>query len=228
MNIAVIPARGGSKRIPGKNLRPFMGKPIIDYSIEVAHKSGLFDRVVVSTDDSRIGGHVSHRKCIYYKRSAELSQDSVSMVDVVIDVLRAQGAEGIQYDYVCMMYACAPFMRVETVVEGFKKLTQGGFDVVFPVFRGPAVERVLFPRGEKMVSRFPQYDEEPSNLWPASYFIAGQFFWARRTALIVNHTFMLDNRAGLVIPAAEAVDIDEPEDWETAELKYRMLRKDAN
>jgi N-acylneuraminate cytidylyltransferase len=206
-------------------MRPFMGKPIIDYSIEVAHKSGLFDLVVVSTDDSRIGGHATHLKCHWYKRSPELCQDHVSMVDVVIDVLRAQGTEGLQYDYVCMMYACAPFMRVETVVEGFKKLKQGGFDVTFPVYRGPAVERALFPRGAKMVSRFPQHDEEPSNLWPASYFIAGQFFWARRTPLIVNHTFMMDNRAGLSIPEAEAVDIDEPEDWETAELKYRMMQE---
>ena len=99
-----------------------------------------------------------------------------------------------------------------------------GFDVVFPVYQGPAIERALFSRGEKMVSRFPLHDEENGNAWPLSYYHAGQFFWARRTTLLVYQTFMQDNKAGIVIPQAEAVDIDTPEDWEAAELKYRLLR----
>lgn len=225
-SLAVIPARGGSRRIPYKNIRPFFDKPVIDYTIEAAKTTGLFERMIVSTDDNRIGGHVSKLGCIYYKRPAELALDHVPMVDVVIDVLRAEGSAGLQYDYVCMLYACSPFIKSESIVEGYKLLGKG-FDVACPVFRGPHLERALLRRGDRMLSRFPEYDEERSNMWPDSYYHAGQFFWARRTTLLVHHTFMQENMAGVIIPEPEAVDIDEPEDWGLAEFKYQMLRGKA-
>ncbi len=224
MNICIIPARSGSKRIPCKNIKPFLDRPVIDYTIAAVKETGLFERIVVSTDDSRIGGHASNKGCLYHKRSAELCLDHVPMVEVVIDVLRAMGTQDLRYDYLCMAYACSPFIRAETIVEGFKKL-KAGYDVVFPIYRGTAVERTLLMKDDRLVSRFPEHDEESSNAWPPTYYHAGQFFWAKPAPLIVYHSFMQANMAGVIVPAAEAIDIDEPEDWKLAELKYRLLQE---
>jgi N-acylneuraminate cytidylyltransferase len=161
--------------------------------------------------------------CIYYKRPAELALDHVPMVDVVIDVLRAEGSAGLQYDYVCMLYACSPFIKSESIVEGYKLLGKG-FDVACPVFRGPHLERALLRRGDRMLSRFPEYDEERSNMWPDSYYHAGHFFWARRTTLLCSPYLHAREHGRGDYTGTKSVDIDEPEDWGLAEFKYQMLR----
>ena len=142
------------------------------------------------------------------------------MADIIIDVL--QNRENIEsYDYVCMLYACSPFATSTLLGNSYKKLIEGEYDVVYPVYRGPQIERVLMKRGMEMISRFPQFDTENSNNWLDAYYHAGIFFWSRISTLMLYKNFMRGKQYGYVINWWEAIDIDEPDDWVKAEMLYR-------
>lgn len=221
-NICIIPARAGSRRIPNKNIKPFLGKPVICYSIQAAQDTGLFERVVVSTDSDEIGSLAAQAGAIYYKRKPELCWDSTPMVEVVLDVLESLCTSALEYEFVCMVYACAPLIRSERISEGFRIMREG-YSSCFPVYRDKPIERTLLIRDGRVFSRFPEFDTKPSNDWPECYQHAGQFFWGRIPMLMIERCWMMANAAAILLSPREAQDIDELEDWEQAEMKYKAM-----
>ena len=216
--ICVIPAKGTSERISGKNLKRFAGQPIIKYSLDAVRESGLFTRIVVSSDSDEIGAFASYYDAVYHKRDPELCRDDTPMVDVIIDVL---GQE--KWDAVCMVYPCAPFIKAANIRKGFNMLDAA--DGTIAVFRDDNhAERAMLIDGDRVKSRYPEYDNINSNAWPDTYQSAGQFYWARPDPLATHRTWMLPNMRPVVIPEAEAIDIDTPADWDKAELLYKAMK----
>lgn len=223
-NIAIIPARGGSKRIPDKNVKPFAGRPIIEYSIERARESGFFQRIIVTSDSEKIGAVAARAGAVFHKRRATLAGDDVPMVAAVIDVLNHYLQLGEPYLRVCMVYATAPFLTVPMLAEGYTNLD--GADVSFPVYKDSArAERQMLMREGQLISRYPEYDNVNNTYWPETFQHAAMFFWADTAKLTEHRTFMLPRKAGVVIPPWLAQDFDEPEDWEAAEIKYRVMQE---
>ena len=217
--IAILPARGGSKRIEHKNCKTFCGRPVIEYSIEAARESGCFRRVVVSTDDDDILRISKAAGADVFWRSPRYATDKAIMAEAVIECLRAYGKKGEIFDHGCVLYPVAPFITPARLREGLAKLTEG-YEVVCPVWRGPAVERSMVLEGGRLSSRFPEFNGVNSNGWPDSYYHAGQWFWFDATALILNETLMPEKTGAVVIDRNEAVDIDTIEDWRWAERLY--------
>lgn len=228
MKIAVIPARGGSKRIPRKNIKEFCGKPMIAYSIECAIGSGLFDDVIVSTDDKEIAAVAKqHGASIPFMRPAELADDYSGTIPVVahaIDVLRGAGVEPAA---VCCIYATAPFVRAEDLRQGLLRLELGSWDYVFsatsvgfPIFRA---FKHLPSGGVEMF--FPEYLDTRSQNLPEAFHDAGQFYWGRSDAWL-NHVKIFGRSSSIVeLPRWLVQDIDSPADWERAEIQMRVLKQ---
>lgn len=221
-NLAVILARSGSERIPNKNMRDFHGKPIIQYSLDVACGSGLFNKVIVSTDSDTIGAYAAKHGALYFKRGDAFAQADAPMVDALLEVIGDEAGKGREYDTVCMIYACSPFVRIGTIKKAFDLLPD--YDVVFPIFKdGNHAERSMIIRNGQLMSRNPEFDNSNSNLWPNTYQSAGQFYLAKVPELILSKTLMPHKIVGVIIPETEAIDIDTPEDWERAELIYHAM-----
>ena len=229
MNVCVIPARGGSTRIPNKNIKPFLGRPIITYPISVAQKSGLFDKIVVSTDSDEIGGVAAKAGVVYHKRPAEYALPHIPMADAVLEYLESwivspphSYSVDPGWDNVCMLYATATFVTVKLLVEGLTKLEEG-YDTVLPVFKGPAVENTFIFRGDELIPRYPEYENEDSSMWIESYVPAGQFYWSNIEALKENRCFTGGTLGGLIVPEYTVHDIDTENDWRVAESKWDYL-----
>jgi len=214
-SIAIIPARSGSKRIPDKNIREFCGQPIIKYSIDAARESGLFDRVIVSTDSDRIGAKVAGMGATYYKRKH--AEDEQPMKEAVAEVLF--DSRGL-YSHACVLYACAPFITAARLREGYDKLLEGGYHAVFPVWRGPDIERSLFMQDGRIRSRFPEHDQENNPGWPAAYYHCGAWFWLSVPLFLINETLVPDRSWGVVLDESECQEIDTEADWRAAEAKF--------
>ncbi len=226
--VAIIPARGGSKRVPRKNVRPFCGKPIIAYSIEAARQTGLFDEVIVSTDDEEIADVAGqHGAAVPFLRPAEIADDFTGVMDVVAHALRVLEKEDKRPAEVCMIYATAPLMRVRDIVAGYEVFQAGDKDFVFsatafgsPVFRAFGVQ----PDGTAKMFWPENYQENSQDL-PAAYHDAAQFCWGRRAAVMEKDAVVFSERSvPLLIPRHQVVDIDTPEDWRLAELLYQALQ----
>ena len=206
-NIAIIPARGGSKRIPRKNIKPFMGKPIIAYSIEAALQSGLFEEVMVSTDDEEIAGIAcKYGAKVPFMRSAEMSNDYAGTDDVILEVLRKYKEQGREFETVCCIYSTAPFVTPERLREAYGKMNSE-IDSVFTC--------VVYPEYKNARSQ----DLEPI------YHDAGQFYFSRTAPFVESRTFWGENTAGLVLSELEVQDLDTQTDWALAEMKYELLHK---
>lgn len=221
-SICIIPAKAHSERIPNKNIRDFCGQPIIKYSIDVALASGLFQKVVVSTDSDKIGTLIAKYGAIYHKRPGGLAEASAPMVDVVLETLAHHSQDN--YDYVCMLYPCAPFVTVEQLVHGQDRLAMG-YDLCFPIFRGPHVEQSMIIQNDKLIMRYPEHLNEPSQIWPESYLHAGMWFWAEIDSLCKRRSFVSDRMWGEILPWYLVQDIDTEEDWIMAEIKYKYLQE---
>lgn len=225
-NIAIIPARGGSKRIPRKNIKPFMGKPIIAYSIEAALRSGLFDEVMISTDDEEIA-EVSRRygAKVPFMRSAETSNDYAGTADVILEVLKMYKEQGREFDTVCCIYPTAPFVTADRLIEAYSKLT-GGIDSVFTcVAYSYPVQRSLHIVDGKICMVYPEYAASRSQDLEPIYHDAGQFYAARTSSFIQERTFWGKNTASLVLSELEVQDLDTLTDWALAEMKYELLHR---
>ena len=231
-NICIIPARGGSKRIPRKNIRLFNGKPIVAWSVEAALKSGCFDRVIVSTDDKEIAEvSESFGAEIPFCRDACLADDYATTHDVVINAISRLNKEGCHIKNVCCLYATAPFVRPQDISEGLVALEelQGEETYVFPVsrFRYP-IQRALFLDSESGRSKMcnPELFTSRSQDLEERYHDAGQFYWAMASTW--QHTRdLLNNGSPIVIPSWRVQDIDTIEDWDRAELMH-MVSKEWN
>jgi len=224
--IAIIPARGGSKRIPGKNIRSFCGLPIIAYSIKAAKATGLFSEVMVSTDDVQIAEIAKAEGAVVpFMRSKENSSDMSSTADVIKEVLSAYGQAGKSFDYCCCIYPTAPFISPERLKQGFQRLEATGADSVFPMVRfSYPVWRGLEQQGEFVRMIWPEHSATRSQDLKPVFHDAGQFYWIRTTSFLKNKELFTSKSVGLEIPESEAQDIDTMEDWKLAELKFKTLK----
>jgi N-acylneuraminate cytidylyltransferase len=226
MKLAVIPARGGSKRIPRKNIRAFCGKPIIAWSIEAAHEAGCFDRVLVSTDDPEIAAVArEHGAETPFTRPAELSDDHTPTIPVIAHAIRWQEAQGDEVQAACCIYATAPFCRAEDLREGLRLLEEGGADYVFPVagYAYP-IQRALRRDAHGRVGMFqPEHAATRSQDLEPAYHDAGQWYWGTRDAWLEGRPIFSPAAQAVVLPASRVQDIDTPEDWARAEVMFRAL-----
>lgn len=225
-NIAIIPARGGSKRIPRKNIKSFMGKPIIAYSIEAALQSGLFEEVMVSTDDDEIARIA--RECgakVPFMRSAETSNDYAGTADVILEVVKMYEMLGNKFDTVCCIYPTAPFVTPDRLTEAYSKLTEGIDSVFTCVAYSYPVQRSLHIVDERISLVYPEYAASRSQDLEPFYHDAGQFYVARTIAFNQEKTFWGRNTVGLILSELEVQDLDTLTDWTLAEMKYKLLRK---
>lgn len=224
-HVAIIPARGGSKRIPRKNIRDFLGKPIIAYSIETALKSKLFDEVMVSTDDDEIAEiAVKFGAKVPFRRSEKSSNDFASTYDVMEEVLLMYKKKGIDFEKCCCIYPCAPLISMETFQKAYHLL--GTFDSVFPVIQfSYPIQRALKKNKQDKVSFFyPEYIDSRSQDLEASYHDAGQFYWLDVKKMLSKKEMISDNSGTVVISQIEAQDIDNETDWQLAELKFKLQK----
>ena len=223
--IAIITARGGSKRIPGKNIKDFLGKPIIAYSIEAALNSGLFDEVMVSTDSNEIAevGKEYGAK-VPFLRSDQNANDFASTVDVIVEVIEKYGQEGVKFDIGCCIYPTAPFISDALLNESLKMLMEQNFETVFPIMKFSfPIQRALRKTDAQKIAPFhPEHVNTRSQDLEQAFHDAGQFYWFRPEKLLSSRKLWTDNSGGILISEMDAHDIDYPEDWEIAEFKYKL------
>lgn len=225
MNIAVIPARGGSKRIPRKNIRDFCGKPLIAWPIAAARESGCFDRILVSTDDDEIRAVAeAHGAEAPFRRPAELSDDFTPTVPVIAHAIAWARRTGA-VERACCIYATAPLLRGDDLVRGRAILDQGDRDYAFSVTTFPfPIQRALRLDGRGHVVMIdPAQRETRSQDLEETYHDAGQFYWGRAEAWLAHRPILAARSAAVVLPRKRVQDIDTLEDWERAELLFRML-----
>ena len=226
MRLAVIPAGGGSKRIPRKNIREFCGKPIIAWSIEAALESGCFERVVVSTDDPEIAAvALEHGAETPFVRPPELADDHTPTVPVVAHAIAWQEEHGDAVQAACCIYATAPFCRAEDLRQGLRRLEEGGVDFVFPATSyGFPIQRALRITAAGSVEMFqPEHAATRSQDLEPAYHDAGQWYWGTRDAWLAGRPIFSSAARAVVLPASRVQDIDTVEDWERAELMFRAL-----
>ncbi|MEQ9230748.1 MAG: pseudaminic acid cytidylyltransferase [Cyclobacteriaceae bacterium] len=224
--VAIIPARGGSKRIPGKNIRDFLGKPIIAYSIEAAIQSNLFDEVMVSTDDEKIGEVAqSYGAEVPFIRSNETANDFATTYDVLNEVLEEYHKKGIMWDQGCCIYSTAPFTTPAALKEGLDVLMNLGFDSVFPIvpFDYP-IWRGLVKEDGRIKMKWEEHLNSRSQDLEPVYHDAGQWYWFQTKKLLEQKKLFSGNSGYIELNATRAHDIDTEEDWKIAELKYNALR----
>lgn len=225
-NLCIIPARGGSKRIPGKNIKDFLGKPIIAYSIDTALRSGLFDEVMVSTDDDEIAAVAKlYGAKIPFKRSADRANDFATTAEVLEEVLENyQKHSRTQFEYVCCLYPCAPFVTESALRSSFDLLAEQKLDSVFPIVQyGFPIQRALRLESNKISFIHPQYALSRSQDLESSYHDAGQFYWINGAAFLKKKQIVSENSGAVVVSEMESQDIDNEIDWQIAELKYTLL-----
>ena len=220
MKIAVIPARGGSKRIPRKNIKEFCGKPMIAWSIEVAKASGLFDRIIVSTDDAEIAAVAKQWGAeVPFMRPAELSTDHAGPAEVMTHATQWVLGQGFDIEAVCCIFATAPFLQMLDLKQGWEAIEAGDWvysfaatDFAAPIFRS---FRQTTKGGVEMF--FPEYYTTRSQDLPTALHDAGQFYWGRPSAWLEGKRVFDDYSKLIVIPRWRVQDIDTPDDWERAE-----------
>lgn len=226
-NICIIPARGGSKRIPRKNIKLFIGRPIIAYSIETAVNSGLFDEVMVSTDDVEIAKiAISYGAKVPFLRDKKTANDFATTFDVIEEVVLQYEALGIKYEYICCIYACAPFVSSKKLSDSFNVLKASNFDSVFPVIPfGFPIQRALnVDDNKKTFFLYPEFSLARSQDLENSYHDAGQFYWMNRANCLREKRILTKNSGSIIISELEGQDIDNEVDWKLAELKYELLQ----
>lgn len=225
MSLAIIPARGGSKRIPRKNIKPFHGKPMIGYAIEAALASKAFDRVIVSTDDAEIAEIAkAHGAECPFIRPPELADDHTPTVPVIAHAIQACDAKGWIFEDVCCIYPGVPFISTEDLRTAHAQLVGTGAHYVFPVTGFPSpIQRALRRLPDGKVKPFqPEHAATRTQDLEPGYFDVGQFYWGRKQAWLDSLNIHL-NGTTIVIPEWRVVDIDTPADWERAELVYSAL-----
>jgi pseudaminic acid cytidylyltransferase len=225
MNIAIIPARGGSKRIPRKNIKEFCGKPMIAYAIMAAKESGLFDHIVVSTDDEEIAQIAKEWGAeTPFVRPDELANDYTATVPVIAHAIEACQKIGLVFDDVCCIYPNVPFIQTSDLRGALECMRNGDADYCFPVTEYPsAVQRALKRLSDGKIQPFyPEFEKIRTQDLEPAYYDAGQFYWGKSQAWLTNPKVHSDG-LGYTIPNWRVVDIDTPEDWERAEIFAPMI-----
>lgn len=223
MRVAIIPARGGSKRIPRKNIKDFGGKPIIAWSIEAALASNCVDRVIVSTDDDEIAKVAREWGSeVPFMRSSELSDDHTGTIPVVAHAIRWLEQHGTSPTEVCCIYATAPFVLADDLRKGLKILEDSGGDYAFSVTSYPSpIQRAIRITSKNRVEMFnPELFNTRSQDLETAYHDAGQFYWGRAAAWLTGKFIFSDTAAPVLLPRHRVQDIDTSEDWECAERMF--------
>ena len=227
MKLAVIPARGGSKRIPRKNIKLFGGKPMIAWSIEAAQQTSLFDRIVVSTDDEEIASIAGkYGADVPFVRPAELSHDHTGTAPVIAHAIKWHSKHNFEPTEICCIYATAPFLLSEDIKLGQNILEESKADFAFSVtsFAFP-IQRAIKLREDGRVEMFdPSQFQKRSQDLPEAYHDAGQFYWGTKDAWLSGTPIFGSNAAPVLIPRYRVQDIDAPEDWKQAELMMEVLQ----
>ena len=226
MNILIIPARGGSKRIPKKNIKSFSGKPMIQWSIEAAQEANIFDQIIVSTDDETIAAISKDLGALVpFKRSQSLSNDFTNTTDVVADACRWAKEAGLDAEIVCCLYATAPFVRAADLIEAYRIINSSDWQYVFsvaeyssPIFRS---FQQIDTQGVKMF--FPEHFESRSQDLPQALYDAGMFYMGRADAWVQGLKIFENHSFPLKIPSWRVQDIDTPEDWVRAEQMAKYI-----
>lgn len=226
MKLAVIPARGGSKRIPRKNVKDFCGKPMIAWSIEAAKVSGCFDRIVVSTDDDKIAEVArAYGAEVPFRRPVELSDDNTGTTPVVAHAIRTLQSQLLPIDFVCCIYATAPFLQGRDIYRGLETLERHGADYAFSVTRYefPIQRAIRIGQGGSVEMFHPEHFTTRSQDLEEAYHDAAQFYWGRKEAWLSGQVIFSEKAAPVILPNHRVQDIDTPEDWQNAELKFMAL-----
>lgn len=220
--LAIIPARGGSKRIPGKNINDFLGKPILAYSIDIALKSKLFDMVMVSTDSEEIAKVAEEYGAqVPFMRSHSSADDISPLSDVIDEVENDFKKKGISFDYICCILPTAPLIQKKDLENAFELMIKEKYSSVRPVVQYSfPVQRAFKLHGSRVEFLYPENRKVRSQDLEQVYHDAGQFYW-------INTEFGLldENRGAIVIPEIRAQDIDNEQDWKLAELKYKQIKQ---
>jgi len=224
-NIAIIPARGGSKRIPNKNVRPFFGKPMIAWSIELAKRSGLFERIIVSTDSDQIASVArAYDAEIPFARPALLADDHTPTLPVISHAISFLTDSGVDCEYVCCIYPCVPFLTHEDLLDGFELLGGSHEDFSYAVAHYPhPIQRSLLKLDDgRMSFLMPEYEQSRTQDLPVTYHDLGQFYWGHADHWISKQKIH-SGGFGLQLPYWRFVDIDSEDDWKRAELLFSTM-----
>lgn len=223
-NLAIIPARGGSKRIPRKNVKPFLGKPMLAYSIEAALATGLFDEVMVSTDDEEIAEVArQYGAKVPFMRSTVTANDYATTADVLKEVLENYRKSGCEFDNFCCIYATAPMVQPTDITAAYKRLLSSDFTVVYPVvaFSYP-IWRCLDLEEDGTIKRhWPEFENSRSQDLPKQYHDTGTFYWYKTKEWLAGNLTI----GGIEVDETTIQDIDTETDWKLAEMKYKLLHE---
>ncbi len=229
--IAILPARGGSKRIPRKNIREFFGIPAIAYGIQAAKTADIFDDIIVSTDDDEIAATAEELGAsVPFRRSAENADDNSTTSDVLREVLQTLEKDGRVYNECCCIYPTAVFVTAKRLLQAHRLLNEGAFDQTFPVLAFPcAIERALrLNERNRLYSVLPEHVHTRTQDLQKSYYDAGQFYWFKTAGFCQRDSLMTDN-AGVIIYSEMSVhDIDTEADWLIAEKKFLSMMISPN
>lgn len=224
-NLAVIPARGGSKRIPRKNIISFKGNPIIKYPIIEALKSGVFDTVMVSTDDKEIASIAlkAGAKIPFY-RSENASNDHANLHDVLIEVTNKYLSMDIHYDNICCILPTSPLLKAKRIIEGLEKMNNQNLDAVSGIvkYSHPVLRSLEIDKENKLRMKWPEFTNVRSQDLSDIYYDSGTFYWIKINKLLKTDTLYPNNCGGLVLDELEVQDIDTKTDLKLAELKYDL------
>lgn len=225
-SVAIITARGGSKRIPRKNIKEFCGKPIIQYSIEAAIESGIFDEVMVSTDDKEIADiSIQYGAKVPFFRSERTSDDYASTVDVLLEVIAQYEKTGKIFNNLCCIYPTAPFISSQILVTGMNMLDDNT-DVAIPVtpFTYPP-QRGLIISNDQVQFMYPNFEKARSQDIEKVYHDCGQFYCIKTEVLLREKKLFVKRTAPILLNELVVQDIDNEDDWKLAELKYMFMQQ---
>jgi pseudaminic acid cytidylyltransferase len=225
-NLAIIPARGGSKRIPRKNIKEFLGKPIIAYSIDIALKSGLFEEIIVSTDDKEIAEvALKYGAKVPFYRSKKNSDDFATTLDVIQEVRTEYANRKKVFENICCIYPTAPLIKLEDLNKGYLKLIDNiEIDVVYPItsFSYPILRSLIITDQGNVKMKWPEYANTRSQDLIPVYHDSGQWYWYTNKSLLKNEYNVIKP---IILNETCVQDIDNENDWVIAELKYKLLNK---
>ena len=224
--LAIIPARGGSKRIPHKNIKPFLGRPIIAYSIEAALGTGLFEEVMVSTDDVEIAEIARQEGAsVPFLRSTENANDYATLADVLVEVVNAYKGRGDEFDLICCLLPTAPLISSEDVRSAYDQLVMSTFDSICPVvaFSYPILRSLSIDEKGNLNMNWPEYRFSRSQDLRPAYHDSGTFYWIKTSSLLKDKKLLSENGTAIVLDEFRVQDIDTDTDWALAEMKYKLL-----
>lgn len=228
MNVAIIPARGGSKRIPRKNIKLFKGKPMISYSIEAAIKSGCFDRIIVSTDDAEISKIAIELGAeVPFIRPTHLSDDHTATVPVIKHAIEYLNTHSCNVDLACCIYATAPFIQAKDLIQAFEKISNSNslYCLSVTTFPYPIQRAVRIEASGNIAMLHPENYEVRSQDLEEAYHDAGQFYFGTAQAWLEEKAILTNQSLPIIIPRVRAQDIDTQEDWHQAELMFDAINR---